>query len=105
MSERLAKSRKRRQIAKKVEWLHPCLAVFKDQVVGIIPCTTKMLCEINIPIMYMPEERYIQFASISHGETRVYITKGGAGGKSISINNVTRLATPIFYRLKDGRII
>ncbi len=101
----LEKYKERRRISKKTEVLHPCLAIFKDQVVGVVPCKTMMLCEINILIAYMPVERYVQFASISHGGTRVYINKGAAGGKSISINSVTHLATPIFYKLKNGKTI
>lgn len=55
------------------------------------------LVEINILIAYLPPEKYIQHASLSHDGKRRFIRKGSAGGKSISAKNVTILASGIDY--------
>ena len=55
------------------------------------------LIRIDIYVRYMPIERYVQFASLSHSGTRRYVDRGSAGGLSISAKNCTVLASGINY--------
>ena len=57
----------------------------------------KYLVKINRLISYMPPERYTQWCSFSHDNTRVYVDRGVAGGLSISVKNVTVLAQSIEF--------
>lgn len=68
--------------------------------IKVIP-TGVDLVRIEIYIRYMPVERYVQFASSSHGGSRRYVDRGSAGGLSISAKNCTILACGIDY-FEDG---
>jgi hypothetical protein len=57
--------------------------------------TNTAIVRIKIPMAYLSEEYRIQ--EVSLGGDRVYISKGAAGGKSISIRNVEILACGVSF--------
>ena len=58
--------------------------------------TNTALVKILIPIAYMPLDKYIQEVSFGP-EGRVFIHKGAAGSKSISVKNVEILACGVMF--------
>lgn len=64
----------------------------------IVPLNNYLI-RINKPIVFMPVDRYVQWASIGP-QGKFYIDRGSAGGISISIKSVTVLAQKIEYENK-----
>ena len=62
--------------------------------------TNTAIVRIKIPMAYLSDEYRIQEASFGP-KGRVYISRGPAGGRSISINSVEILACGVIFFPKD----
>lgn len=55
-----------------------------------------LLVRIKIPMAYLPEEYRVQEVTVGP-KGRVYVSRGPAGGRSISINSVEILACGVMF--------
>ena len=59
--------------------------------------TGSYLIKILIPMSHMPLNKYKQVVMLYEGEPRVFVNKGAAGGKSISIKNIKIIMKTLKY--------